>query len=259
MNKGPLPRFVTEWDGPHIILVWSPAALESIKKSCLLKSKANVTNLDHIITRDCIYRVYVFDSRPAKRLVSNVQLFGGTPTLVVDVSNVLCADIVRFCSEQEQRTIWAFNIPFWSHYFKVIDQQANVTQLAVLLEGNTEYEDEDLRALEELTRISARSYCSSCFVCTIEKLTPTCGGYHYICVDCSDNKKDCFHASHKRELVNDYVYDGDVRFTCSYNECTDAANATITCERCNLCFYCSQLCKELHHEAHQMDCDLFNL
>lgn len=259
MLKISLPSFVKEWsaDG-HVILVWKRDALLAVKSSPLLKYKHNVTNLDHIIKDDNIFRIVVFDSKPNKRLVSNTQLYGGAPTLVVDISSILYADVVDFCSKREN--VLAFNIPFWMHYFKVVDEHTNVVELlSFLVEGNNDIANkEELRKLEECTRLSEEAqqdFCSCCFACNGgNNVIKPCG--HYACAECVNTKRECLNTQHKKEFNLGFV---DEFTKCSNVDCNDSYDREISCQQCHLYFYCSRLCRELHCIEHRITCDIFNL
>lgn len=253
-----LPRLVKEWEHQHVILVWSRAALEAVAKSSLLKLQRNVTTF--VAKPEDVYRIVVFDSKPVKRQVSTIQLYGGEPTLAIDISNVVIEDVIKFCSKR-QHVIWAFNIPYWSHFFKVIDEHAKLDDVMILTLYNDSHGIEDYRHLEESTRMSVQAKQSMCSCCMKKMVkcveNSTCG--HYVCVDCMEKRLECKHSDHRREFVS--ILDVNTFKSCSNPECLeciyfDGLDKEIVCEQCNMCFYCSDLCKAVHFYSHQFECEL---
>lgn len=282
LSRGPPPEamqegtaldsFVCEWKGGHIILVWGQAALQVICKSILLKQKQFVTNLSQIIPVAAPYRVVVFDSNPRSLTAPLIQLYGGLPTLVIDISGVALLELLHIVSASE-RLLWGFNLPFWSSIVTPIDKDClTLTTLYQLLHGSKRIASEDfeplLRQLEEATRRATPEVCGSCFgSLSGGEGARAVGCTHRLCRNCAIFKMGCRHREHKLEVfmiphtqdeesqpkeANDAI--DDATFVCSNGGCEKDSHFDIICQSCWLVTYCSEQCKEDHYEEHSLYC-----
>lgn len=213
MGQEDLPWFCVRWSGLHVFLVWGANALSALSSSRLLKYSKNCVNMDHVAKKNDCFKILVFDHDERLVGVLDRQIYGGIPTLVIDVSRIDLTQLYQL--EQDNRTIWGFNLPFWFRFITPVtaENASNHFGLEQFFQGSSIVNPDQIPgAVKELVACtrndSTENLCTTCFetLCAEENLEWTrdadeCVLSHPICRACKSLNGLCYHVSHKRHFT----------------------------------------------------------
>lgn len=188
-----MPTFVLYWPHKIILLVWR--SLDEFCDACpLLKDSSNRRVLS--LEKQEEYKVVVFDSYPEKLPASLLNLYGGYPILVYDVST-LGNEYLFQLDILKDKQIYALYLPFYLSYAKT----TLATDLFINRKRGSNLEDE----LKKFNKINWNAMCCCCFgnlngLGTIYHEWMD-GSEHKMCQFCMLEDKTCNHITHEFDMM----------------------------------------------------------
>lgn len=202
--------WVQEWPSYcAIILVWGSKALDRVAQTKATKWEDNIST--HYQTFAPLgMRVVVFDGVPANLNSGEVQMFGGRPTLVIDMSQRDHISMLIPFLKQRKHVI-CLNTPFYLGTPVIrLCRFVDAKPLIELLNGSAVFTNDTLKieALRETIQDSVdhdldSKTCHSCMkVCAsqaiVRHVSIDCSEGHSFCVSCDMARNTCYHPEHKR-------------------------------------------------------------
>ena len=189
-----------------IILVWGDTALSNVNTSDGMMYYANTSRYETLI-KDNHMRVVVFDSNPLTHTHMDVQLFGGTPTLVIDMS--VCNYISTLIPLLRGRDkVICLNTPFYLEKPAIhVNRSSEIGQLKFLMEGSRKFNNDlqniifsKLVAQSRDSKLDVKT-CSSCMGMFDELMANDLECMHLVCNNCWLSSQQCYHPHHTRGFL----------------------------------------------------------
>jgi len=189
-----------------IILVWGETALSTVNTSNGMMYPAN-TSCYEILIKNNHMRVVVFDSNPLTHTHMDVQLFGGAPTLVIDMSKDNYTSTLMPLLRGRDKVI-CLNTPFYLEKPAIhVTRSSEIGQLKFLMEGSRKFNDELQNSILSNLVTKARDSpldektCSSCMGIFNELVSNDLECGHLVCSDCWLSSQQCYHPQHTRGFL----------------------------------------------------------
>lgn len=245
--KVALPSFLARISNvTHVVIVWGRRALLAVE-ACM---PAHVPlDAPQLVPSSAPFRMLVFPGTLGTPSLIMKHLYGGgTPVLLVDVSNMRLEELSLLCVvDGAKRRAWSFNVPFWHHLFTRIDETSDLTPLYQMMPrgGN----EGVFRGLIDASRMDEHSdLCFGCFESGGTLSFDGCG--HARCFQCNV----CYHFSHRQTPGPQAEEAGTP--SCANHECpSDAGEPTpFACMACHEAWYCSDECRSFAAPIHLWVC-----
>ena len=201
--------WVKTWSAESaILLVWGSKALGNVNNSDGHMYRSNTTLRENMFKENDM-RVVVFDANPLSFTRANVNHFGGTPTLVIDMSKQnhmqTLLPILR-----GRAKVFCLHTPFYlERPAMLLTKSAEKGRLDHLMNGSRKFGDEKRNIVlgtlihESCDRALLAKTCSSCMgIFTEAELRPNdwdC--MHTVCGECRQRARLCYHAEHARGFL----------------------------------------------------------